>query len=1451
VAAQGDGSVIVTDLRGGSPDGTDTLTGVETLQFSDGTIAVGAASAASGTAGADTLTGGAGADSFAGLGGDDNISGAAGNDSLNGGAGDDTLNAGAGDDTLDAGDGQDLLFAGPGVDVIDGGAGQDRLSFSGGPAVSVDLSVTAAQVTGQGTKTIVNVEHVFGTVGGDTLAGDAQANWLLGNGGADSLSGRGGDDVLMVTNGASTVDGGAGSDALVMSYATPGAVKVSLAQQGAAQDTGQGQMKLTAIENLSGTVFGDTLTGDTGANLLAGEKGADSLVGGGGDDTLLGDGEITVINGVIQTLTSPSAAAPAGAAGPDTLDGGAGNDSLNGGDGDDLLIGGAGQDTLDGGAGFDTAHFVTSTAWVDVELPAGTVAVNGVVEDRIAGVEAVVGSNFWDKIVGDAADNRLSGGLGHDFLQGGGGGDTLLGGNDDDYLSGGAGDDVMDGGAGLDRAAFSPGATGGVTVDLTLQGAAQNTGQGNDLLTGIENVSGTRFSDKLTGDAGANWLWGGSDGSGVTGDDTISAGGGDDLVQVGAGDHNLDGGAGSDTLSFQGNVTDISSAGVVASLAAQGGAQTTNQGSMTFTGFENLSGSKYGDTLTGDGGGNLLAGYDGDDSLVGGAGNDILLGDSVVQVDTHGVGTSGAITTFNDQGTGNDTLDGGAGDDVLKGEAGDDKLLSGTGNDTLDGGAGADTLTAQAGAGEVTRVTLGVGADKLVLDAALGGVVVASDFQTGAGGDVLGLGAYLTAKLSGWNGTDNPFVAGYLQLVQDGTSTLLQIDPDAAGADFTTLVTFQNASSLLFTAANLGFAPLPKVTGGSSGDTFTLDAATFTAGTPGHSLEVDGGQGTDVVQVVAPTLVGASSTITPSADGTKLLMDLDGDGVTDLTITNVEDIVVNGQKVVISGDLSGTGLAPNTIHYNGGATDDLLDTSGLTSMESVDAHGQAGNDTLIGAGDDDNLEGDDGDDKLVGAGGPDVFVGGAGDDTIDGGSGASIDRAVFSGHHDDYTVTDLGGGVLTIAGPDGHDRLIDIERLQFDDGLFGQNHAPAGADRSATIGVGSTKVFAVTDFGFTDPDGDSLGGVKIATLPSAGTLTDNGVAVTAGQLVTAADIAAGRLVFTPAGAGAASFTFQVEDDGVVGWGVNLDASANTYTVTATAAPPPSPPPPPPTPSGEQGTDGDDVVTLTAGGGRYLAGGGHDLVTGGAGGDFLQGNAGNDTLDGGAGDDTLAGGRDDDLLQGGVGDDWMSGDAGNDTLDGGAGADTAFGGDGDDQIRGGDGENYLRGGAGQDLISGGSGFDYINGNEGNDTASGGLGDDWVVGGKDDDRLYGDEGNDILYGNMGGDTLEGGVGADLFRGGQGDDILNGGDGDDWLSGDRGDDTVTGGAGADTFHTFDQAGVDRVTDFNVGEGDRVLVDTGTHYTLAQVGADTVIDMGGGARMILEGVQLNTLPAGWIVTG
>jgi Ca2+-binding RTX toxin-like protein len=196
-----------------------------------------------------------------------------------------------------------------------------------------------------------------------------------------------------------------------------------------------------------------------------------------------------------------------------------------------------------------------------------------------------------------------------------------------------------------------------------------------------------------------------------------------------------------------------------------------------------------------------------------------------------------------------------------------------------------------------------------------------------------------------------------------------------------------------------------------------------------------------------------------------------------------------------------------------------------------------------------------------------------------------------------------------------------------------------------------------------------------------------------------------------------------------------------------------------------------------------------------------------------------------------------------------GGDTLQGGAGDDTITGGaNGSNYLRGNDGNDVINGGSGFDDINGNMGNDTLHGGAGDDWVVGGKGDDVQFGDAGADIVWGNLGNDTLDGGDGNDQVRGGQGDDSLSGGAGDDYISGDHGNDTETGGAGADLFHTSQDAGIDKVLDFHLAEGDRVMLDPGTTYTLSQVGADTVIDFGAGSQMILVGVQLSTLTPGWI---
>ncbi|MBI5332965.1 MAG: tandem-95 repeat protein, partial [Burkholderiales bacterium] len=115
------------------------------------------------------------------------------------------------------------------------------------------------------------------------------------------------------------------------------------------------------------------------------------------------------------------------------------------------------------------------------------------------------------------------------------------------------------------------------------------------------------------------------------------------------------------------------------------------------------------------------------------------------------------------------------------------------------------------------------------------------------------------------------------------------------------------------------------------------------------------------------------------------------------------------------------------------------------------------------------------------------------------------------------------------------------------------NDLPSSADvsRSTAEDVGYTVTTA--DFAFTDVDaGSSLQGVRIDTLPAAGTLLLDGVAVTAGAVISAADIAAGKLVFQPAdnanGSPYGSFTFSVQDDAG-----SFDASPNTFTLSVTPA----------------------------------------------------------------------------------------------------------------------------------------------------------------------------------------------------------------------------------------------------------------------------------------------------------
>ncbi|MGB3816656.1 VCBS domain-containing protein, partial [Achromobacter pulmonis] len=99
--------------------------------------------------------------------------------------------------------------------------------------------------------------------------------------------------------------------------------------------------------------------------------------------------------------------------------------------------------------------------------------------------------------------------------------------------------------------------------------------------------------------------------------------------------------------------------------------------------------------------------------------------------------------------------------------------------------------------------------------------------------------------------------------------------------------------------------------------------------------------------------------------------------------------------------------------------------------------------------------------------------------------------------------------------------------------VVGTNDAPVAADNATNVDAGGSHTFTAAEFNFNDgAEGNQLDSVIITRLPTDGTLTLNGQQVTANTAVSAADIAAGKLVYTPSTAGQdTSFGFQVRDNG--------------------------------------------------------------------------------------------------------------------------------------------------------------------------------------------------------------------------------------------------------------------------------------------------------------------------------
>jgi Ca2+-binding RTX toxin-like protein len=259
-------------LRGGA--GADSIVGgngVDTVDYTGSTLAVTinllAGTATGGDAAGDTVTG------------VENVTGSSFNDSVIGDAGANVLTGGDGHDTLEGGAGADTLIGGTGFNSF--------AYFSSNAGVTIDLGAGTASGGHAVGDVLSGIANGYGSDSfADSLTGNASTNALYGQGGDDTIDGGDGNDTIRGGDGADSLIGGNGSDTLTYQGAASG-VGVNLGT-GASSGSEAAGDTISSFENIVGSGFNDTLTGDSGVNTLNGNPGNDILDGAGGNDSLTG-----------------------------------------------------------------------------------------------------------------------------------------------------------------------------------------------------------------------------------------------------------------------------------------------------------------------------------------------------------------------------------------------------------------------------------------------------------------------------------------------------------------------------------------------------------------------------------------------------------------------------------------------------------------------------------------------------------------------------------------------------------------------------------------------------------------------------------------------------------------------------------------------------------------------------------------------------------------------------------------------------------------------------------------------------------------------------------------------------------------------------------------------------------------------------------------------------------
>ena len=1073
-----------------------------------------------GNASVNKLEGGAGNDTLSGAAGDDSLIGGVGNDSLDGGTGADTLTGGAGDDTyvVDAagdtvteiaGEGTDTVLSsatftlganvekltltgtaaingigntlantltgntainslsgGVGADTIDGGAGADSMvggadndtykvdnagdktveSASEGidtveSIVTYTLMAEVEQLTLKGTAAI----NGTGNAGNNTITGNAAANTLEGKAGTDVLVGGAGNDIYVVDDTGDTiteVDGG-GTDT-VRSSAT-----YSLAA-------------LAQVENLTltgtaaggaGNALGNVITGNASANTLDGGSGIDTLIGGAGNDTyvvdvasdvvteLAGGGSDTVQSSVTYTLAAnvenltltgtvaingngnTLANTINGNDGANTLNGGTGVDAMSGGGGDDIYVVDNTGDTVTEavGAGSDTvSSSATFTLGDNVEnlTLTGTAAING------------IGNTLANTLTGNTAINSLSGGVGADTIDGGAGADSMVGGADNDtYKVDNAGDKTVESASeGIDTVESIVTYTLMAEVEqLTLKGTAAINGTGN---TGNNTITGNAAANTLEGKAGTDVLVGGAGNDIYVVDDT-----GDTITE-------LSGGGTADTVQSSATFT----------LAAL--AQVEN---LTLIGIAAVgTGNALTNVITGNGSANTLDGGTGVDTLIGGAGNDTYVvdvaGDVVTELATVGAGidtvqsTAASYTLAANvenltltgssaiNGTGNtlaNTINGNAAANTLDGSTGADTMSGGDGNDIYKVDIAGDRTVEVAGQGTDTvqssvTYTLMANVENLTLAA---GTAAISGTGNELANTITGNDAANT--LDGKGGVDT-LIGGKgndTYTVDNTADAITELDTVGAGTDSVqssaTYTLSVNVENLTLTGTSdingTGNTGINVITGNAGANILSADAGADTLSGGLGNDRLDGGTGVDsmtggagddayVVENTSDKVVEffneGTDTVESSATTYTLAVNVEN-----LTLTGVADIDGTGNTLanIMTGNAGAndlTGLAGNDLYYVDNAADTVIEavsagTDTVSSSVTYTLAANVENLTLTGTT---NLNGTGNalDNILTGNSGTNVLTGLDGNDTY------VVD------HLSDTTVEETGKGTDTV-----------------------------------------------------------------------------------------------------------------------------------------------------------------------------------------------------------------------------------------------------------------------------------------------------------------------------------------------------------------------------------------------------------------------------------------------------